>query len=196
MSTLILSCNTGQGHNSCAQAIKEYYDSTNEPCVIEDALSFISPPLSKFISWGHVTIYRKCHYLFRIGYKYSEKHPNLFQKNSAIYRLLSLGADKAYNYIISSGFDSIICTHPFASLMMTEIKKRYDFSLPVSLLATDYTCNPGTKESEVDVHFIPHKLLLNNFENQDIKKADICISGIPIRQMFYNKTKKVKQKNL
>ena len=28
MNTLILSCNTGQGHNSCAAAIKEYYDLT------------------------------------------------------------------------------------------------------------------------------------------------------------------------
>ena len=25
MNTLILSCNTGQGHNSCAAAIKEYF---------------------------------------------------------------------------------------------------------------------------------------------------------------------------
>ncbi len=190
MSTLILSCNTGQGHNSCAQAIKEYYDSVNEQCVIKDALSFISLPLSKFISWGHVTIYRKCHFLFRIGYKYSEKHPTLFKESSAIYHLLSLGANKAYDYIISSDFDKIICTHPFASLMMTEIKKKYNLSLPISLIATDYTCNPGTKESDVDIHFIPHKLLLNTFENEDIKETDICISGIPIRQMFYKKTNK------
>ena len=27
MKTLILSCSTGEGHNSCAKAIKEYYDS-------------------------------------------------------------------------------------------------------------------------------------------------------------------------
>ena len=25
MKTLILSCNTGEGHNSCAKAIEEYY---------------------------------------------------------------------------------------------------------------------------------------------------------------------------
>lgn len=75
MKTLILSCNTGQGHNSCAQAIKEYYDLQGDECVIEDALHFISTPFSDFLSWGHVTMYRHFPWLFRIGYRYSEKHP-------------------------------------------------------------------------------------------------------------------------
>ena len=50
MNTLILSCNTGQGHNSCAAAIKEYFDRLGQPCAVEDALAFISADLSAFIS--------------------------------------------------------------------------------------------------------------------------------------------------
>ena len=49
MRTLILTCNTGEGHNSCASAIQEYYAMQDAPCVIEDALAFVSPGASRFI---------------------------------------------------------------------------------------------------------------------------------------------------
>ena len=42
MRTLILSCNTGAGHNSCARAIQEVYQSRGETCDVIDALLFIS----------------------------------------------------------------------------------------------------------------------------------------------------------
>ncbi len=56
MRALILSCNTGEGHNSCAKAIKEVYDAKGDDCVIADALNFISEKTSRFISWGHVFV--------------------------------------------------------------------------------------------------------------------------------------------
>lgn len=42
MQTLILSCNTGAGHNSCAQAVQEAYHSRGEICNITDSLYRIS----------------------------------------------------------------------------------------------------------------------------------------------------------
>ena len=37
MKILILSCNTGEGHNSAAKAIREYFLSNNDECDIKDA---------------------------------------------------------------------------------------------------------------------------------------------------------------
>ena len=54
MKTLILSCNTGEGHNSCAKAIKEYYDTVGDECVIKDGLEFISPKVSIMGSHLHI----------------------------------------------------------------------------------------------------------------------------------------------
>lgn len=34
---LILSCSTGQGHNSCARAVKEYFDRKQVDCTVVDA---------------------------------------------------------------------------------------------------------------------------------------------------------------
>lgn len=41
MRVLILSCNTGEGHNSCAKALKEIFESKGHHCIIEDSLRFI-----------------------------------------------------------------------------------------------------------------------------------------------------------
>lgn len=59
MRVLILSCNTGGGHNSAASAIKEYFESVGVFCEIKDALAFDSQTKSDFISWGHVFIYKR-----------------------------------------------------------------------------------------------------------------------------------------
>ncbi|MEE1329802.1 MAG: hypothetical protein U0K18_01165 [Acutalibacteraceae bacterium] len=72
---LILSCNTGEGHNSAAKAIKEKFISRNSECDIKDALAFWSPEKSKLISKGHVFIYRKMPTLFGVGYRFEENHP-------------------------------------------------------------------------------------------------------------------------
>ena len=42
MKTLILSCDTGEGHNSCAKAIREEFLSRGEECDICEALHFLS----------------------------------------------------------------------------------------------------------------------------------------------------------
>ena len=39
---LILSCSTGQGHNSCARAVKEYFDRKQVDCTVVDAFRFVS----------------------------------------------------------------------------------------------------------------------------------------------------------
>lgn len=50
MRLLILSCNTGEGHNSCAKAVFEYTIQQWDSCHVVDSLSFISEKASKFIS--------------------------------------------------------------------------------------------------------------------------------------------------
>ena len=78
MQTLILSCNTGAGHNSCAQAVQEAYHSRGEICNITDSLQFISEKASTFISNLHTRIYRHAPRLFDAGYQRAESHEDIF----------------------------------------------------------------------------------------------------------------------
>ena len=186
MNTLILSCNTGQGHNSCAAAIKEYYDRMNQPCTVEDALAFISGDFSAFLSWGHSTVYRYLPWLFRLGYRWTERHPAVFQAHSPVYKLLAQGAEKLYSYLCAQGIDAVICAHPFAALMMTELFKHHPACVASSNLATDYVCHPGIRDTALDLYFIPDAALAPSFESPNIRPEQIIPSGLPVRQMFYS----------
>lgn len=185
MNTLILSCNTGQGHNSCASAIQEYYDQMGQPCAIQDALAFVSGGVSAFISWGHATVYRHLPWLFRLGYRWAEDHPDLFQAHSLVYKLFSRGTDRLYAYLCAQKIDAVICAHPFAALMMTEILKHHPGCVVSANLATDYVCHPGVHDTALDLYFIPDAALASGFACPNIRPEQIIPSGLPVRQMFY-----------
>ena len=75
MRVLILSANTGGGHNSTARALADQLERLGADYEIADTLAFISETVSDFISWGHSYVYRKLPRLFGIGYRFEEKHP-------------------------------------------------------------------------------------------------------------------------
>ena len=75
MRVLILSANTGGGHNSTAAALAEGFEKADVGVDTVDALKFISEKASDFISWGHSYVYRKLPHLFGLGYRFEEKHP-------------------------------------------------------------------------------------------------------------------------
>ena len=54
---LILTCNTGGGHNSTAEAIREQFTANGDVCDVADALEFVSEKFSNFISDWHSRIY-------------------------------------------------------------------------------------------------------------------------------------------
>ena len=122
MGILLLSANTGEGHNATARAIMEVYENRQIPCRMEDTLSFLSPGFSKFICDWHIRLYRYGPKLFDFGYRFAEVTANPDEFNP-IYELLSLGAKKLRDWILEQDFDAIICSHAFAGVMVTEIRR-------------------------------------------------------------------------
>ena len=179
MRILILSCNTGGGHNSAGMAIKKYFSEKDIPCEMADALAFLSEKASLLVSHGHVFVYRKLPQLFGAGYKYEESHPPKF-----IYKSTAMGADALYRAICEQGYDTVICVHAFAAMMMTEIKKRYNPDIKTYFVATDYTCSPGVGDLDVDYFFTPHTLLSDEFISKGIPAEKVVASGIPVKEEF------------
>ena len=99
MRVLILSCNTGEGHNSCGKAIQEVFRENGIYCEMEDALRFISPRVSSMISFSFVKIYRYTPGLFRNSYQYLEEYlvfpncqelrPAAFERDNVFTRILA-----------------------------------------------------------------------------------------------------------
>ena len=189
MGILMLSANTGEGHNATARAIMEVYESRQIPCQLEDALAFLSPSFSKFICNWHVRLYRHGPKLFDWGYRFAEytSDPDEF---NFIYELLALGAKKMRDWILERDFDAIICTHSFAGAMLTEIRRNWGLEIPCYFVATDYTCHPLVEQCQLDGYFIPTKDQQGEFEVAGIPEGLLIPVGIPVRQAFYKKMPK------
>lgn len=180
MRVLMLTCNTGEGHNSAARAIKEHFDNAGIYCEMADSLAFLSQKASTFICKWNIRLYKRAPLLFGFGYKTAEK-TDIKHKKSMIYEIVSKGARKLINKIESGNFDTVICTHPFAAMTLTRAIVKYKLSIKKSyFIATDYTCSPGVSTSKLDYYVIAHESLVDEFVEHNIPEGKIFPAGIPV----------------
>ena len=185
---LILSCNTGGGHNSAAKAIKECFEEHGAECEIFDTLALFSKGVSDAVSKGHIFVYRHLPRLFGATYRFEENH-----NNKVLYYANASNADELYEYIIDNGFEIVIAVHVFAELTLTEIRKKFSPSFRAYFVATDYTCSPGVNMGNMDAFFIPIGLKAE-FAERGVPCDKIVESGIPVRKIFYKKSEKEEAK--
>lgn len=191
MSTLILTCSTGEGHNSCAKAIKEVYDAHGKPCEIVDALLFVSEWFSGFVHRVHTSMYQKHPKVFRVGYDFAQNYNGpITAKGSIPYKILKTGVERLHEHIIKNHIKSIICVHPLLMMMVTALQEMYGDICQIAFVATDYTCSPGVKDSHPDICFIPDGSLAEEFSCENIPMDQIVPVGIPVRQQFYQNAEK------
>lgn len=185
MNILILSCNTGQGHNSAAGAIKESLERRGDSCELVNALQFLSQTADDIICDGHVFLYRRFPKLFGIGYRFEEKHSPKFICNQ-----LRRGTEKFGKFFAQKNYDAIICTHIFGAILVNEFKKKTGAKILTSFVSTDYTVYPGVVEADADVYFIAHPLLCEEYVAQGIARDKLFASGIPVSAQFFKKNSK------
>ncbi|MBQ9747503.1 MAG: glycosyltransferase [Clostridia bacterium] len=192
MKVLILSCNTGGGHNSAAEAMREYFNEVGVSCEIRDALAFKSERKSKLISKGHVFVYKNAPRLFGAGYHFMEQHPPKKGQPSVMYELIKSGTENLYEYVREQSFDLILSTHLFGSIIVTEMKRQFGIAVPSYLITTDYACYPGIEEVEVDRIFIAHESLIPEHEACGIARERLVPTGIPVKASFYTRSENAK----
>ena len=185
MKVLILSCNTGGGHNSAASAICAYFEKMNCECDIVNALDFLPKARAELISRGHELAYKYTPRLYGVGYRISEMTPQ-----SRMYEQNAKGADELCKVLFSGSYDVVISVHIFAAMMMTELRINREINIPSFFVATDYTCSPGVSEIVADKYFIPHEKLREEFVSQGIPANRIVASGIPVREEFCRRSDK------
>ena len=185
MRILLLSCNTGEGHNATAKAIMQVLESSNISCELRDVLACLSPRFSKFISNWHVRLYKYAPRLFDVGYRAFERSEPDPEDTSFIYELLRFSAGKLLEILAEGNFDAVVCTHVFSGMMMTEVRRAFRLRIPCFFVATDYTCYPMTEQCEMDGYFIPDAALTPEYEAAGVPVSRLIPYGIPVRQDFY-----------
>lgn len=185
MKVLILTCHTGEGHNSTAAAVRDVFDANGTPCESADTLAFLSPLVSRVVRRAHERIYRHIPKAFSTFYRAAEQKPEAFERRSLLYFLLTKGAKKLHRFVTEGGYDTIVCTHAFSSVLATGLLEQYpDCKVYTAFVATDYTCSPSVKESRLNVYFIPDEAIREEFVSKGIPTERIIPAGLPVRAPF------------
>lgn len=179
MKVLILSCNTGEGHNSSAKALKKCMDAKGIRCDVEDTIGLVSEHISRGVS--DVYVYSTRNSLFERSYKLgglvSELNGNL---KSPVYMANKLYAKKLYDHIVDNRYDAVIAVHLFPAEALTALKRNADLCVPTVFVMTDYTCIPFLPETELDRYVIAHEDLVEEYVEKGIPRGKIVPVGIPV----------------
>ena len=183
MKILILSCGTGEGHNSAARAVEENLLKRNIFCEVKDVVSFRSEKAQKKVSATYSAVITKAPALFGTAYVLGGLYDRL-KLPSPIYCANAKYAEKLYRYIASNGFNCVICTHLFAMEAMTAVRKGFDCGVLVYGILTDYTAIPFYKDCVLDGWFVPNAEARLQLEKRGISKRIIHRTGIPVSEKF------------
>lgn len=192
---LILTCNTGEGHNSTAAAMKTAMEKDGIRCDVSDALEFCSRRFSRFISGSHVWIYRHTPLAFSASYAFMERHPYLNGKDSPLWGLLSSGTDALYLHMIKGGYNTVVCPHVFANRMVYHVKQKYGLPVRALFVATDYTCSPGASAGDAEYCCIPDESLRAEFVRCGVPADTVRVTGIPVSPCFYRSVPRAEAKH-
>ena len=190
MKVLILSCNTGQGHNSSGKAIMAEFEKKNIECKLLDSLAFSSEMTSNVITKFHTRCVMHAPKLFAVGFKTAELIDEKSLKYSPCYVANATYAEELYSYICEEGYDTIIMPHVFPAEAITKIKRKYAPNIKTYFVGTDYTYPIFLRDTDLDRYFIAHADLADQFEKNGISKSKLTATGIPISQNFASKIEK------
>ena len=188
MKVLVLSCNTGQGHNSAGRAVVAEFQKRGIPCEMLDGLSFDSEFASKFICEMHNKGTIHVPRLYGLGVSVARVLDKMSKKRSVCYVANSTYASALNQYIIENGYDTLVLPHVFPAETITRIRRKFKTDFSSYFIATDYAYPPFLSDTDLDGYFIPHKDLALNFASMGIPREKLIPVGIPVSETFAEKT--------
>ncbi len=183
MKVLILSCNTGQGHNTAGNAMREFLEDQGIACEMKDALSFASEQVSRVVSNSYINIATKAPRFFQFLY-WAGSGISSSKVKSVVYLANKQYAASLGAYINENGFDVVLLPHLFPAEAITSLRRKHAIHARCYGIATDYTCSPFWEETELDGYFIPHQDLKEEFVGRGIPEEKLIVTGIPVSKRF------------
>lgn len=183
MEALILSCGTGGGHRTAAQAVAEELTRRGHTVTALDPYDLVSNDLAAKIGNMYIRLVQKAPSLFGAVYRLGDAYQNL-PFHSPVYWMNGKMGKYMQKYLTEHSFDIIISTHIFPGEIFAHMKKD-GYSVPrVILIATDYTSIPFTEETNSDFYIIPSGELQAEFRKKGTPAEKLLPYGIPVRKSF------------
>lgn len=180
---LILTCSTGEGHNSAARAIETALKRRQIACEIRDPVSFKSKKMERIVSGLYNGTIRRAPNVFGAVYRLGDMYSQA-RLPSPVYWANARYAPALKQYILEQKFDAVICTHLYGMEAMTAIIRKGEFDIPCYGVLTDYVCIPFVDETELTGFFVPTEQTRDFLISRGIPRQKIIISGIPVDEKF------------
>ena len=188
MKVLILSCNTGQGHNTAGKAVQTEFHRLGIECEMMDALSFGPTLSSRLISGIHSKGVMHLPTVYGFGVSTAKRLDKISKKHSVCYVANTTYASALYEYITENGFDVIVNPHVFPSEAITRIRRKHGPTFRTYFISTDYCYPPFLSDTDLDVYFIPHASLAYQFVEAGLDESSLVPCGIPTAEIFATNT--------
>lgn len=189
MNVLILSCDTGGGHNSAARSIQKELIRRGHQAVFLNPFELSGKRVAGAVGGAYVKLVQKHPRAFGMLYKLGAFVSRL-PGRSPVYYANSLVARHLAKYLEQKSYDAIVMPHLYPAEMISYLKRK-GWNCPKSVyVATDYTCIPFTGETECDYYVIPHEELELEFVRKGVKKQKLRAFGIPVDETFCSKETK------
>lgn len=187
MEALILSCSTGGGHNTAAQAVFEALTERGHHAVRMDPYTLVSEELANKVGQTYIKLVQKSPKLFGAVYDLGDAYRKL-PGRSPVYHINGKMAPYMQKYLAEHKTDVIVCTHLYPAEILTHMRLNGMETPPFVFIATDYTCVPFTEESDCDLYVTPSPLLSSDFTGRGIPAEKLRPLGIPVRLDFSDDT--------
>ena len=196
MKILILSCDTGEGHNSAGKAVKEAAELQGHTVDMIDMFLLSGKKVSHAVSGAYVGIVKHVPFFFGFIYKLGMLISSNKRKSPVYYANALLGK-KLAQYIEDNNYDAVVTPHLYPAETMTYMKKKNLLHIPAVAVGTDYTCIPFWEETNLDYYVIPHKDLIPEYVKRGVPEEKLLPYGIPVRQEFcHNTSRDIARKKL
>lgn len=183
MKVLILSCNTGGGHNAAASALKESLNFYHHEAEVLDLMSLGRKHTSALVGGAYVKLVSVFPAGFGALYQLGELVRKFPWKSPVYYANARLGNALA-DYIDQNHFNAVVTTHLYPAETLTWMKQKGRLTIPCVAVATDYACIPFWEETNCDYYVVPHKDLIPEFASCGIPEEKLLPLGIPVRSAF------------
>ncbi len=191
MKVLVLSITAGQGHNQVAKSLCEFFEQNDIGAVTLDTLEYINPALKELVSRGYLMATKRVPKIYGGGYRLAEKRDTDTTREGRLEKLTtSILARRLVRFINDYDPDVIVCTHVFASLLISHVARKIKQNIKTVGIVTDFTIHPYWEDTEMDYYVTANELLTNQAMKKGIAKEKLVPIGIPIQPKFADKLDK------
>ncbi len=183
MNILILSCDTGAGHNTTGLAVLEELKRRGHHATMRDPFQLSRSLIAQNIGTFYVKLVQRHPRLFGAAYRlgmFVTKMPFL----SPVYYANGMMADHMKRYLVDHPTDVVVAPHLYPAEILTYMKRHHMPCPKLLFIATDYACIPFTEETDCDYYVIPHESLAESFCKRGIPAEKLKPFGIPVRSAF------------